>query len=338
MFGIKFIKFQPNMYVLKYKKGKIVNEGNGLSFFYYAPTTSLVGVPLSSIDTPFIFEEITQDFQTVVIQGQVSFKIKDPKKIAQFLNYTLDNTGNRYMSDDPEKLPQRIVNLVKVLLKKEIEVFSLKEILTGTEKLAKKLNNDIRVEAEIEALGLEVLGLSILSIKPTKETERALEAKIREAILNESDDAIYKRRNAAVEQERKIKENELNTEIAVENKKKQILESQMDAKKLKQEKEQQLKQDEMNFDIDLENKRKALVELEVENSKAEADAKAYSMDSMMQVFGKMDKEKLQALSMVGMNPENFIAFAFQGLAEKADKIGQLNITPDLLKELIQTGK
>ena len=53
----------------------------------------------------------------------------------------------------------------------------------------------------------------------------ALEAETREKILKESDDAIYLRRNSSVEQERKIKENELNTEIAVENKKKQIKEA-----------------------------------------------------------------------------------------------------------------
>jgi hypothetical protein len=35
-----------------------------------------------------------------------------------------------------------------------------------------------------------------------------------------------------------------------------------------------------------------------------------------------------------MKPEQLIAFAFQELASKADKIGQLNISPDLLRELL----
>jgi hypothetical protein len=35
-----------------------------------------------------------------------------------------------------------------------------------------------------------------------------------------------------------------------------------------------------------------------------------------------------------MKPEQLIAFAFQELAGKADKIGQLNISPDLLRELL----
>jgi hypothetical protein len=35
-----------------------------------------------------------------------------------------------------------------------------------------------------------------------------------------------------------------------------------------------------------------------------------------------------------MKPEQLIAFAFQELAGKAEKIGQLNISPDLLRELM----
>jgi len=54
MFGIKFTKGQPTTYLLQYRRGKIVREGVGLSFFYYSPTTSLVAVPVASTDTPVI--------------------------------------------------------------------------------------------------------------------------------------------------------------------------------------------------------------------------------------------------------------------------------------------
>jgi hypothetical protein len=39
-----------------------------------------------------------------------------------------------------------------------------------------------------------------------------------------------------------------------------------------------------------------------------------------------------------MKPEQLIAAAFQELASNAGKIGQLNISPDLLKELLQNRK
>ena len=37
-----------------------------------------------------------------------------------------------------------------------------------------------------------------------------------------------------------------------------------------------------------------------------------------------------------MKPEQLIAVAFQRIADWADKIGQLNISPDLLRELMST--
>ena len=36
-------------------------EGVGLSFLYYVPTTSVVDVPVVSADVLFVFEEVTND-------------------------------------------------------------------------------------------------------------------------------------------------------------------------------------------------------------------------------------------------------------------------------------
>ncbi|MEI7866857.1 MAG: SPFH domain-containing protein [Candidatus Methylumidiphilus sp.] len=335
MFGIKFIKFQPNVHVLKYQKGEIVHEGLGLSFFYYTPTTSLVAVPISSLESPFIFAESTKDFQAITIQGQVTFRIVDVKKTSVLLNYTLNNSGKAYISDDPEKLSQRIIDIVHVLIKKEVSTLPLKLALTSTEELTLKINNAVVTQREIVLLGIEVLGVAILAILPTKETARALEAETREQILKEADDAIYIRRNAAIEQERIIKENELNTEIAVERKRRQIRETQMEAEQAVQEKRHELEADQMSFNIKLEDQRQALVRLAVDNAKAEAEAKAYAVGKLMDAFRDVNPGILQSLASVGMAPETLIALAFQGLAEKADKIGELNISPDLLRELLK---
>src|SRR5439155_4161112 len=98
MFGIKFIKVQPTTYLLQYRGGKVVREGLGHSFFYYSPTTSLVAVPVASADVPFIFQETTADFQAVTIQGQVTYRVGEPKRLAALLNYTLAPNGQTYAS------------------------------------------------------------------------------------------------------------------------------------------------------------------------------------------------------------------------------------------------
>jgi len=335
MFGLKFIKFQPTSYILHYKHGKVVQEGSGLSFFYYSPTSSLVSVPTGSTDAPFIFEEVTTDYQAVTIQGQANYKVAEPKSLASLLNFTLDSSGRAYVSDDPKKLPQRIINAVQVLTKKAIAGLSLRQALRASESLVQTIAAGLETSAEVKSLGVSILGISILAIKPNKETARALEAEAREQILREADDAIYTRRNSSVEQERKIKENELNTEIAIENKKRQIREAQMDAEKSVQEKKHELDQSQMVFSIAQEEEKKKLVELTVQNARAEADANAYAIGATMNAFRGVDPVVVQALASSGMNPQQLIAAAFQGLAEKAERIGQLNITPDLLHELLK---
>jgi hypothetical protein len=334
MFGIRYIKVQPTTYILQYSEGRIIREGAGMSFFYFGPSTSLVAIPIGSTDVPFMFEEQTSDYQTVTLQGQFTYRIGEPKKLAGLLNFTLAPNGVSYVSDDPEKLPQRVVNLLHVLARAEIERLPLREALRASEVLVTAMRKQLTVAPELAALGLEVLGLSIVAIKPTPETARALEAETREILLRQADEAIAARRNAAVEQERAIRENELNTEIAVENKKRQIRETQMDAERAVQEKQAQLEKEKLTAGIALEDQRKQLVALATDNARSEADARAYGIAKTMAAFAAANTQTLQALASSGMKPEQLIALAFQELAGKAEKIGQLNISPDLLRELL----
>jgi hypothetical protein len=101
-----------------------------------------------------------------------------------------------------------------------------------------------------------------------------------------------------------------------------------------QEKAGLLHREALEANIGLEDRRQSLVRLAADNARAEADARAYGVSSTMKALSGADARILQALASTGMRPEQLIAFAFQELAGKADKIGQLNISPDLLRELL----
>lgn len=334
MFGLRFIRVEPTTFVMQYKRGQVIREGTGLSFFYFGPTTSLVLVPVGSVDVPFIYEEVTADFQQVTVQGQITYRVADPRKLAGLMNFTLAPDGKDYSSDDAKNLPQRLINHARVLTSTLLKSLSLRETLSESDKLVTSLRSGMQGAEVIASLGIEVLGLSILAIKPTPETARALEAEAREQILRQADEAVYARRNAAVEQERAIKENELNTEIAVEQKKRQIRETQMEAEKSVQQKKHELQEAEMAARIALEEKNRDLVALSTANAREEADAQAYGIKAVMEAVSQTDPRVLQALASVGMQPGQLIALAFKELAENADRIGQLNVSPDLLSELL----
>jgi len=145
---------------------------------------------------------------------------------------------------------------------------------------------------------------------------RALEAEARELLQREADEAIYARRNAAVLQERTIKESELNTEIAVEQKKREIREKQMAA------------------EIAVEEARTALITKRVQNDKQDSDSRAYALEATLKPLKDADWKTLMAVSAGGGDPKMMIALAFRELAENASKIGELNMSPDLLKSLL----
>ncbi len=109
----------------------------------------------------------------------------------------------------------------------------------------------------------------------------------------------------------------------------------MDAEASVAAKQAELREAGMVADITLESKRKDFVSLNAENTRTLADAEAYRVGALMKIFEGVDTRVIQALAAAGMQPGQLIAQAFSGIAEKAEKIGQLNVSPDLLNTLLE---
>jgi len=118
-------------------------------------------------------------------------------------------------------------------------------------------------------MGIECVGLYFISIQPTPEMAKALEAEYRESLQVRADQAIYQRRALAVEQEQRIKENELNTEVM------------------------------------LEQRRKELVDLQGQNNLKQAEYDARASEIRLAPFMAQDPAKMVALGLreLGMNAE-----------------------------------
>jgi regulator of protease activity HflC (stomatin/prohibitin superfamily) len=333
MFSFKYIKFDSMDYVIHYQNGKIKREGIGLAFFYFAPNSSIVSIPLKSNDLPFIFRETTSDYQEISVQGQLTYKIIDPKKLATQLDFTI-NDDKRLRSNDLEKLTQRLINEAQTATTSLVHATEITKILSKQLEIEQHLLAGLSQSKVLEVMGIEVQGVSILGIKASPEMSRALEAKTREELQKEADKAIYDRRNFAVEQERKIKESELNTEIAVEEKQKQIVEKKMETDVVKSENQRTLKEMEMKTTISIEQKNTELIKMKAENDKKMADVKEYSLKAVMNAYKDVDWKVLTALSDKTNDASSQIALAFRELAANTGKIGTLNITPELLDSLI----
>ncbi|MGJ8683059.1 MAG: SPFH domain-containing protein [Nonlabens sp.] len=323
-------------YVLHFKNGNIQKEGRGLSFFYFSPNSSIVAIPMGSNDLPFVFNESTNDYQTVTIQGQISYKINNPKTLADILDFTVQDNG-QYKKNDIEKLNQRIINEAQTATSAYIHGIKLKEAIRSAKSIEENITEGLKTSTAIGMLGIEILGANILAIQATPEMARALETETREKLQQEADQAIYERRNFAVEQERIIKESELNTEIAVEEKQKQIAEKKMESDVQKSDNQRKLREMKLDADISVENQRKSLIEQKTENDKKEAETKGYVLETTLKPYRDMDWKTLTALNN-NSDPRFNISLAFRELADNAGKIGNLNISPDLLDSILNEKK
>lgn len=333
MFGINYFKADSATYVIKTVNGKVKTRGKGLSFFYNSATTSVATIPVSVQEAPFIFNLQTADFQSIKVQGQITYRLIDPEKTAEMLNFNLKMDGVNYVSEDPLKLGDRVVRAVQVLVQRDVQLQKLKPALTLGQTLVRTIKLELQSESTLGALGVEILEAVISAITPTPETARALEAEAREALLKEADDAIYTRRKSSVEQERTIKDAELQTQLAVQQKEQEIEESRIANRRALLRGELETSRERLAGEIESEEKRKQLVEIAVENKKIEADAEAYAIDVRMKAYSTLPVENLKAMAMASMAPEQLMALAFESLAQNAHKIKELTITPDLFSEI-----
>jgi hypothetical protein len=148
----------------------------------------------------------------------------------------------------------------------------------------------------LDPLGAELLNVTFISAKPTPEVAKALEADYRETLVRKADMAIYARRAAAVEEERKIKENELSTDIA------------------------------------LEEQRRRLIDLQGENSLREAEGRGKALEEEARHRAKAKQMELEVYG--ALEPRKVLALALNELGQNAGRIANLTITSEVLAGLL----
>ena len=221
-----YFKAEPTEYAMVYVDGRVTRAGLGLAGWYWAPRTSIVLVPSGTVDVPFALTELTGNFQPVTVQGQVTYRVADPARLAGLLNFTINPVTRVYRSEDPDKLGGRIVNVVQMHARNRLAALDLQDALRGGDALAAAVLAATRLDPVPAGLGVECLSLFFTSIRPAPDMAKALEAEAREQLQRRADEAIYARRAAAVEQERAIKQNELATQVDLEQRRRTLVDLQ----------------------------------------------------------------------------------------------------------------
>ena len=299
MFGIGYFKAQPTEFVRKVAGGRVKREGRALSFYYLKRRTSIVVVPVSSADAAFVFNEQTGNYQAVAIQGQLTYRIVEPRLTVEMLNYVIDPRRRAHVSQDPERLKQRIVVAVQMETRRRVEAMSLEEVLGNAASISAEVQEEVRSHGLLAPLGVELLSLNFTSVSPNPEVGKALEAEYRETLLRRADEAIYARRAAAVEEEGKIKSNELEGEIS------------------------------------LARERDRLIDLEAANDRKKSQA--WGERRELEAGFAARANALELAPYLEFDSRKVLALAMRDIGNSAGKVGNLNITSEVLADLLRTG-
>ena len=76
------------------------------------------------------------------------------------------------------------------------------------------------------------------------------------------------------------------------------------------------------------------MKLNAENEKIEAESASYRLAKQLEPINSLSPDVVQALATMNMQPSQLIARSFVDFAANAEKIGSLNISQDVLSELI----
>ncbi|MCP5059282.1 MAG: band 7 protein [bacterium] len=211
---VRHLRAEPSFQVLRFRRGKLVASGRGLAFWFRPLNTSVAEIPMDDRELPFLFHGRAKDFQDTTVQGVVTFRVVDAELAAARVDFAIDLGTGATLKQPLDKLAGLLTELAQQFALEYLAQTDLRHALEeGVAEVRERIWQGLREDAALEAMGLEVVAVRVGAVKPVAEIEKALQIPVREAIQQKADQATFRRRAEAVEQERAVQENELQSQI-----------------------------------------------------------------------------------------------------------------------------
>lgn len=323
---VRHLRAEPSFHILRFRRGKLVASGRGLAFWFRPLNTSVAEIPMDDRELPFLFHGRAKDFQDTTVQGVVTFRVVDAELAAKRVDFALDLGTGATLKQPLDKLAGLLTELAQQFALGYLAQTDLRHALAeGVAEIRERIWHGFREDAALEAMGLEVVAVRVGAVQPVAEVEKALQIPVREAIQQEADQATFRRRAEAVEQERAVQENELQNQIEL---------TRREAKLIDQKGENEKKRV-----TDEAEAARIGAAAEAERTGIGATAQAGSIDVVELAKVKAEKDRMEIYR--DFPTERLLGLAAQRLAGKLQKIEHLNLTPDLmgglLTNLVQAG-
>ncbi len=316
---VRHLRSGPTAYVQRMRRGKVVNEGVGLSFWFRPMISSISELPIDERELPLMFRSWTNDFQEVAVQATITYRIVEPAIAAGRIDFGIDTTLGSWTGTPLEQLGGLLRELAQQHAVGVLANMSLSEVLaTGITDLRQAISSGLSTDDRIAETGIEIVGTRVVAVRPEADVEKALQTPIREQLQQEADRSTYERRATAVQQERAISENELQNQIELARREEELV-AQQGANEKKRI-------------ADAAAASRVKTEAEADNTLVRGTAKAAAMLELGKAEAETEQLKVEAVDGVGETV--LLALAAKDLAQNVPEIGTLVIAPDMIASLL----
>jgi hypothetical protein len=188
----------------------------------------------------------------------------------------------------------------------------------GVAQIRDRILHGLTTDMRLAETGITVIGARVIALRPEPEVEKALRTPAREQIQQEADRSTYERRALAVERERAIAENELQSQIELARREEQLV-TQRGANARREAQDAAAS---------------SRIAAEAQADKEERLARARANGTRALGEAKAAGEAASVAAYRDLPQSTLLALAAKDLAGSLPQIGTLVLAPDLLASLM----
>jgi len=303
--------------------GTTVRSGAGLSFWFRPLSAVLNEVPIDDRELPLFFHARTRDFQDVTVQATITFRVTDPATAAGRIDFSIDPETGVWRSTPLDQVAGLLTESAQQYAIDLLATAELTAVLTGgVGPVRTVIAGGLRSDHRLAETGIAVVDVRVVALRPEPEVEKALRTPTREQVQQEADKATFERRALAVERERAIGENELQTKIELARREEQLVGQR--GVNTRREAE--------------ENAAAGAIAAEAEARRTVTLAEARAQDTRLAGAAVGDAEAARVAAYRDVPEPVLVALAVKELAANLPQIDTLVLSPDLVtKALAQLG-
>jgi regulator of protease activity HflC (stomatin/prohibitin superfamily) len=349
---ISHFRGSPTNHVVHLRRGEVAHEGTGQAFWFRPLTAVLAEVPVDDRELPMLFHARTKDFQDVTVQASMTYRFVDPTLATRRLDFAVDPATGQWRATPLEQVSMLLTELAQQHALTLIATLELAETLaSGTASVQERVTTGLAADERLAETGIGVIGVRVVAVKPEADVERALRTPTRELIQQEADRAGFERRALAVERERAITENELQSKIELAVREEQLV--AQEGTNARRRATEQAAAARISAEGDADRARIA-AEGEAERARiataanaerarivAEADADALRTRSSANVedlravgAAENENEAAKLAAYAGLDRSVLFTLALREFAGQLPEIGTVNLTPDVVTGLL----